>query len=250
MTITSETFTQALVNVNGKHVWATPEQAETLSVLEGTRKGGFARVYGYKADSGRTVPTVYDATVTTRFSYSKLIQRQRDAIQSITVQDILDRAKDNPKLTKLSATELETVLNDRKAKEIDSIDATLKGDRDDAHRAAHDRCYLNVTDGVVIHYVTEKNHEGIKVPTLRDNYPIVDSIMLNCLEVSRNVREPGEYKVVNSGAPVLVSNIIKAIMKGRGVRSMNRVSLKEGKFERVVIDGETVLPEDVVSLMD
>ena len=127
---------------------------------------------------------------------------------------------------------------------------TLEGDRDDAHRAAHDRCYLTVADGVVIHYATEKGDDGLKYPVILSGFPIVDSIMLNVLELSRNVREPGEYKTVNSGAPVLVSNIIKSILKERGVRKRSRISLKEGKFERLAIDGDVVLPEDCIALLD
>ena len=238
-----------LVNVNGTNVMMTPEQADTIAVLQESRKGGFARIYGYVAESGRTVPTVYDATVTTRFSYTNLIERQREAIEAITVQDIMDRAKGLEKLANLPLSKVETILNERKAKEIASFDKTLSGDRDDAHRAAHDRCYLHVADGVSIHYLTEKNGEGIKVPVLVNGNPIAESIMLNVLEVSRNIREPGEYKVVNSGAPVLVSKIIKSILKERGVRAMKRVSLKEGKFERVSIDGDVILSEDVASLI-
>lgn len=237
------------VNINGTDVWMSPEQSDTIAVLQESRKGGFARIYGYVAESGRTSPTVYDATVTTRFSYSNLIQRQREAIEAITVHDIMDRAKGVEKLANLPLSKVETILNERKAKEIASFDKTLSGDRDDAHRAAHDRCYLHVADGVSIHYLTEKNEEGIKVPVLLNGNPIADSIMLNVLEVSRNIREPGEYKVVNSGAPVLVSKIIKSILKERGVRSMKRVSLKEGKFERVSIDGDVILSEDVASLI-
>jgi len=102
----------------------------------------------------------------------------------------------------------------------------------------------------VIHLSTEKNADGIMVPVLLDGFPMTDSIMLNCLEVSRTVREAGEYKKVNSGVPVIISNGIKAAMKANGVRSMNRISLKEGKFERVAIDGEVVLPEDIIALAE
>lgn len=87
-------------------------------------------------------------------------------------------------------------------------------------------------------------------PVLLDGFPMAESIMLNVLEVKRNVRVPGQYKVVNSGAPVLISNAIKAKLKADGIRSMKRVSLKEGTFERLAIDNEVVLPEDVVALAE
>ena len=43
--------TRTLIIHNGHKVWATKEQAETMQVLSDTRKGGFARIYGYIATS-------------------------------------------------------------------------------------------------------------------------------------------------------------------------------------------------------
>jgi hypothetical protein len=107
---------------------------------------------------------------------------------------------------------------------------------------------MNIAEGVVVHYVTEKGTDGLMHPVLTDGFPTIASIMLNVLEVSRNVRIPGEYKKVNSGVPVLISNAIKAAIKERGVRELTRLSLKEDNFERVAIDGEVILPEDIVTL--
>lgn len=239
--------TRTMIDCNGSKVWATREQADTLAMLEQTRKGGFARIYGYKATTDRTVPTVYDATVTTRFSYAALVERKRAALEALTLDDV--RPFLRGKALACDAATLEAEWTARKATEIASFEATANGDRSDAHRQGHDRCYLNVAAGVVVHYVTEKV-DGLMQPVLLDGFPMANSIMLNCLEVSRNVREAGEYKVVNSGVPVLISKAIKAAMKAKGVRSMNRVTLKEGNFERVAIDSNVVLPEDVVSLAE
>lgn len=244
MTITTRT----LIEVNGNKVWATREQADTLTMLEQSRKGGFARVYGYKATSGRTVPTVYDATVTTRFSYAKLLERQQRILNSITLDDVRPFVK-APKLLALDDAKLLDTFNKRKGKLLESIATTESGDRSDSRRAAHDRCYLNVAEGVVIHYSTEADENGIKQPTMMDGFPVVESIMLNVLEVSRTVREPGEYKPVNSGPDVLMGNAIEAAMKAAGVRHMSRLSLKSDNFERIAVDGNVVLPEDCVGLM-
>lgn len=240
--------TRTLVTVNGQSVWATREQADTLAMLEQTRKGGFARVYGYKATSGRVKPTVYDATVTTRFSYAKLLERKRNVLNAMTLDDVRPFVK-APKLLALDDAKLADTFATRKAKELNSIATTEAGNRTDAHRAAHDRCYLNVDTGIVVHYVTVKGDDGLMHPTMLDGFPIVDSIMLNVLEVSRTVREAGEYKVVNSGVDVLMSKAIEAAMKAKGVRSLSRLSLKEDNFERLAIDNEVVLPEDCVGLM-
>ena len=244
MTITTRT----LIDVNGNKVWATREQADTLAMLEQSRKGGFARVYGYKATSGRTVPTVYDTTVTTRFSYAKMLERHQRILNSITLDDVRPFVK-APKLLALDNAKLADTFDKRKGKMLESIATTEAGNRDDAHRAAHDRCYLNVAEGVVIHYNTESDSEGHKQPTMLDGFPIVDSIMLNVLEVSRTVREAGEYKPVNSGPDVLMGKAIEAAMKAAGVRSMSRLSLKSDNFERIAMDGSVVLPEDCVGLM-
>lgn len=244
MTITTRT----LIEVNGNKVWATREQADALTMLEQSRKGGFARVYGYKATSGRTVPTVYDATVTTRFSYAKLLERHQRILNSLTLDDVRPFVK-APKLLAMDDATLLDTFNKRKSKLLESIATTQSGDRSDSHRAAHDRCYMNVSDGVVIHYVTEADDNGIKQPTMLDGFPIVDSIMLNVLEVSRTVREPGEYKTVNSGPDVLMGKAIEASMKAAGVRNLTRLSLKADNFERLAVDGNVILPEDCVSLM-
>lgn len=244
MTITTRT----LIEVNGSKVWASREQADVLAMLEQTRKGGFARVYGYTATSGRVKPTVYDATVTTRFSYAKLLERSKRVLNNLTLDDVRPFVK-APKLMALDNAKLSATFDARKAKMIASIATTESGNRSDANRQAHDRCYLNVAEGVVIHYTTEADADGLKQPVLLDGFPMVDSIMLNVLEVSRNVREPGEYKVVNSGPDVLMGNAIEAAMKAHGVRSMSRLSLKSDNFERIALDGTVVLPEDCVGLM-
>jgi hypothetical protein len=241
--------TRHLVTVNENSVWATTEQSETLKTLDNTRKGGFARVYGYKATSGRISPTVYDATVTTRFSYDKLLQRRKSVLEALTLQDVQPFIKAE-KLSALNAEELQAVFNVRKAKELASIEKTESGNRDDAHRQGHDRCYMNIGTGVTVHYVTEKAADGLMYPVLDKGFPIVDSIMLNVLEVSRNVRIPGEYKIVNSGADVLMGNAIEQACKAKGVRSLSRLSLKEGNFERLAIDSEVILSEDVTGLLN
>lgn len=239
--------TRTLIEVNSQKFWASADQAESLNVLNDTRRGGIARIYGYVAKSGRTEPTVYDATVTTRFSYEALVKRKLEATKKLTLNDVLPLLDlSNPKFKGLGTAKLEAIFNERKADEVNS----LEGKGNDAQREAHHRCYAHITHGVVVHYTTEKDADGIMQPVLLDGFPMAESIMLNVLEVKRNVRVPGQYKVVNSGAPVLISNAIKAKLKADGIRSMKRVSLKEGTFERLAIDNEVVLPEDVVALAE
>ena len=211
MTITTRT----LLTIDDNSVWATAEQANTIKALSETRKGGFARIYGYVAKTDRTIPQVYDATVTTRFSYTKLIERKKKGMASLTVADIAQAVAKQPKLAALTQAELQKAFAERLQSEIASFDKTTSGVRDDAHRQGHDRCYMTVAQGIVLHYQTAKDADGLMQPVLLDGFPIADSVMLNCLEVSRNVREQGQYKVVNSGVPVLISNAIKAALKAK-----------------------------------
>lgn len=239
--------TRTLITVNGQQFWASKEQAESLDVLSQARRGGMARIYGYVAHSGRLSPTVYDATVTTRFSYEALVKRKLEATKALTLKDILPFLDlNNPKFKGMDMVALNTIFQARRADEVNS----LEGKGNDAQREAHNRCYAHISHGVAVHYTTEADSDGLKQPVLLDGFPMAESIMLNVLEVSKTVRVAGTYKVVNSGAPVLISNAIKATLKAKGIRSMKRVALKEGTFERLAIDNEVVLPEDVVSLAE
>ena len=232
----------SLITVSDKTVWATPQQCETLKTLTDSRKGGFARVIGYKPTSGYVTPPVVDMTVTTRFSYQKLIERQAAIIETITFEQA------EPYLVKANVNVTDTDLfEQRKAMMLASIKKTTDGDRSDAMRAAHDRCYINFADGVTVHLRTEKV-DGIMQPVLQAGSPVIDSIMLNVLEVSRTVRQAGERKIVKSGVPVLISNAIDKVARDSGVRQMKRIALKDDNFESLKIDGETITPDDIIGL--
>lgn len=235
-----------LTDLNGQKFRATAEQAEALESLSVARQGGIATVYGYKAESGRTVPTVYDAQLITRFSVENLYKRKMAALSDLRFSDVKEFIDNDPILSKLPESELLTIFNTRKVKEVDSMNATLSGDRSDAHRQGHDRCYARVADGIKVHFVTEKV-DGIMQPVLTDGLPTVASIMVACLELNRNVREPGEYKVVKSGAPVLMSNAISKALNKRSV-GLKYLTLKEDNFERLVVARRSYLPEEVAGI--
>lgn len=237
---------QILTDLNGNKFRATAEQAEALESLSIARQGGIATVYGYKATSDRVEPTVYDAQLITRFSISNLYRRKMAALSDLRFSDVKEYIDSNPVLSALSESELQAIFNTRKAKEVESMNATLTGDRSDAHRQGHDRCYAHVADGVKVHLVTEKV-DGIMQPVLTDGLPTVASIMVACLELNRKVREPGTFKVVKSGAPVLMSKAIASALNKRSV-GLKFLSLKEGNFERLIVARKAYLPEDVASI--
>lgn len=236
-----------IVTPEGK-VWASQQQAETLEALTQTRKGGFARVYGYKPSTDWVTSPVQDIVAVTRFSTAKLYERKRKALESITFADVADAIAANPKLAALTATDARKLFDERKAQEIESIETTQAGDRSDAHRQGHDRCYMHLADGVKVNYETEKGKDGLMHPVLTDGFPTVASIMLTYLENSKVTRVPGVRKVVNSGASVLMKNAIATKLNERSV-GIKTLSLKEDNFERLVIDGEVILKEDVAGLV-
>ncbi len=240
--------TKTLVVVPNGKVWASAAQAESLKALTETRKGGFARVYGYKPTSDWVTSPVQDIVLITRFSTEKLYARKVKAINELTFDDVKDAIAKNPKLAALSLAEQEALFNERKAMEVDSMTKTLDGDRDDAHRQGHDRCYLHLDQGVKVNYVTEKDADGLMQPVLTDGFPTVASIMLSYLENSKSTRVEGVRKVVNSKPPKLMSNAIESVLNKKSV-GLKMLSLKEDNFERLVIDGEVVLSEDVAGLV-
>lgn len=241
--------TKTLIVVPGGKVWATAQQAATLEALTLTRKGGFARVYGYRPSSDWVTPPVQDILMVTRFSYAKLLERKENALNCITFADVQPIIAKVPKLAALSEQEQRDLFVERKDDMIASINKTQDGDRSDAHRQGHDRCYLNLADGVKVNYDTAKGLDGLMYPVLTDGFPTVASIMISYLENSKVTRVEGVRKVVNSKPPKLMSNAIESLLNKRSVK-LKMLSLKEDNFERLTIDGEVVLREDVAGLVD
>ena len=232
------------LTVNGVSFVCSARQASTIETLIETQKGGFAKVRGYVATSNRVKPETFDATVLTRFSTERLYQRKMKALQDITLDDIRDKLIQNPKVKALSEDELKKAFEDRKASTIASLQKTIDGDRSDARRQSHDRNYFTIGEGVKVHFVTEKNTEGVKVPVLnKDGLLTVETIMLSVIEISKETIVEGEYKVVNSGVPVLISNAIETLMPKS--TKLKTFSLRDDNFDSIAIDGETIMPKDI-----
>jgi len=223
----------------------TKAQSETIDRLETINKGGIGTVHGYTATSRRVTPETSDIQFLTAFSTERLYERKLKALDRITFDDVKDTLPmDNPKLSVLTEAKLRQTFDDRKAKEMESLQKTLDGDRSDAHRQGHDRCYCDVGQGIKVHYRTEKDSDGLSQPVLVNGLPVVNSIMLKVLFIKKTVTVPGEYKTVNSGAPVLVSKAIEKTMNLRSV-GIKTLALKEDNFDRLVVDRKEFLAEDV-----
>lgn len=219
-------------------------QAAALETLLETQKGGFARINGYVSKSGRVTPETSNISFLSRFNLENLYQRRIKALNALRFEDVEAELRKNPKLANLPLAGLQAEFEGRVNDEIDSMQKTLAGVRDDARRQSHDRNYASIGAGVKVHFLTEKRDDGLTYPVRGENgLPTVKNIMISAIEVSRQVLTEGTYKPVNSGVPKLISNVIQGRMpKSTKIKTL---SLGDDNFESVQIDGEAILPKDI-----
>jgi len=237
---------------NGDKFRCTANQIETIEKLKTIAKGGIGAVHGYVIESNRVKPEKVDMQFIAAFSTEALYKRKATALESLTYDEVAEFAEQHDKVLALSKEERVAEFERRKQKELDSINTTLSGDRSDNRRKAHDRMYCSVGQGVRVHFHGVKesyaDEDGKKksrtVPDMVAGLPVCKSIILNILEIKREVLEEGEYKKVNSGAGVLIQN---AMFKALNLRSIGfkSLSLKEDNFDSLVISRKEILAEDV-----
>lgn len=233
-------------NSESKAVWMTPSQADVLELLEHCNAGGVAGIHGYISTSNRVKPETANYQVITRFNYGRLLERQVIQVENVQFEDVnLDIIPDS----KLKGKSRKQWFDEAKAALIASAKKTLEGNRDDARRQGHDRCYVSFADGVKAHLLTEKRQDGLMYPVLTDGHPTVESIKLSVLVLNKTVVEPGEYKVVNSGALVLAKNAINRVLNQRSI-GIKTLSLKAGNFDKLTIDKNVVIADNIKDLMD
>lgn len=237
-----------MTDKDGNKFRATKAQAEAIESLSEARAGGIATVRGYRPSTGYVTAPVYDAQLLTRFNLTNLYARKMAAINEVSFSDIAEGIKNDPVLSIMDDNELQALFAVRKADEVSSMQKTIIGDdRSDSHRQAHDRCYARIVDGVKVHFVTEKDKDGIMQPVLTDGLPTVNSIMIACLELNRTYIVQGERKIVNSKAPVRISNLIKSKLNSKST-DLRYLSLKEGNFDSLTISRKKYLAEDVAGI--
>jgi hypothetical protein len=207
-----------------KVVKISEKMVAVLELLKDCPNGGFATAVGYVSTSDRTVPEVADINFTSKFSYENLLKAKKAALENVNASDV-----------DATADEVELFENCKKAM-LDSIETTLSGDRSDAYRTAHDTFYVHFDRGVKGHLKTAKiGKETVLV--LEDGLPVVDSIMIDCLEVGRKVISEGVYKVVKNGPKVLMDKRIKKVLRNLKVKEFKTLSLKEDGFDTLKIGG-------------
>ncbi len=232
-----------LLDHNGEKFWASDAQANAIELLQET-KTGFATVHGYVSTTGYVSPQTADINFITKFNVMRVYERAIAALSSLEFADV-EKELSKSKFANLPPADLKKAFTDRVESEIASMQKTLDGDRSDAHREAHDRNYIGLAPSVKVHLKTEKDGE-IRKPILYKDYPLVESIMIGMIEIGRTITESGEYKVVNSGLPVTISNIIKSKLPRSA--KLKFLSLKEDNFKSISVGGTEIVPEDIAGM--
>ena len=233
---------------DGRKVKMTAAQAQAVQTLNASRKGGCAAVTGYSPSTNWTVPPVQDIQLLTNFSTEKLYQRRLLALENITFGDVTDKLAADPVLSGKTMSELRDIFDARKEKMMATLQKTLDGDRSDAQRQAHDRCYVHI-GGVKLHLVTEKVDGRMEPVVDREGHVRVQNVMVKYLELNVKTRQEGQRKVVNSGAPVRMGNLIESCLNKRSV-GFKTLSLKEDNFESFKIDGKLIEADVPVDFRD
>jgi hypothetical protein len=234
-------MTMHRIAMGDKEVLATRKQIESLSILSVLRKGGIASVRGYRPTTDYVRSPVVNLSFISRFSLFNLYNRKIVALRSLSFDNITIKGD---KVASLSREEQVALFESCKETMIQSMTKTLDGVRDDAHRIAHDTFYAKTADGIKVHLRTRKEGKET-VLDLEDGLPVVDSIMVGMIELHREIVEEGEKKVVKNGAKVQMDKCIEKALNGRSV-SYRTLSLKEGNFDSLRMDGETFTPDSIM----
>lgn len=231
-----------IINLNGQRVHATTAQAEACLTLTACATG-FAAVKGYSPDKGYEKRPIVNYQFISRFSTTRLYERKIAALKALTFNDITIKGA---KLEALSEAEQREQFETSRGLMVASMEKTLSGDRSDAHRQAHDRCYIQVCPGIKAHLFTEKVGDQTAPVLAADGLPTIQNIMINAIPISKKVIVEGTKKPVNSGIKVLMDNCLEAAINGRSVGFMT-LSLKEDNFESVCIDNNVLTASELAT---
>jgi hypothetical protein len=234
-----------VTDLSGSSVWIAPNQLDSLESLAHCNNGGCASVHGYVPYSGYVERPTLNIQFISKFSNARRMDRRIAALEAITFADMPTSWIPTDKL---KGKTHEAWFDIRKEFELNSMRKTLSGDRSDAHRQGHDRCYAQFAKGVSAHLYTEKGTDGLMHPILTDGYPTVKSIMISIIELNRTIVVKGIFKTVNSGAAVLTSKAINKLLNQKSV-SIRKLSLNDSNFDKLVIDHNVIIPNDIESLM-
>ena len=234
-------------STDGRLVKVSGAQAKAIEELAHARNGGCASVIGYRPTSNWVTPPVHDIQLIAKISIKNLYKRRLKALEEIQYGDVAVKVAADDKFGDISAAACVDVFNTSKAKLIESLNRNLDDAPKNAHQEAHARCYAYI-GSVKVHLVTTKV-DGQMEPVITEGTVMCDNILVPYLELNVTVKQEGERKVVNSGAPVLMGKFIEGALNKRSV-GLKQLSLKDDNFVEFRIDRKSFLPEDVTRFGD
>lgn len=241
-------FNVTLKAQDGRMVAMAAQQANAIQEMNNTRKAGIASVTGYQPTTNWDITPTQDIQLITHISIPNLYKRRLEALNAIEFKDVAEFLAGHDSFGGKSMRELLDIFNERKLKEVTSLEKSLGGTLQNAHTEGHERCYAHFGN-VKVHLITEKV-DGLKQPVLDDDGNVqLQSIMVQYIELNVKTIKEGKRKVVKSGAPVMMSKLIqKALNKKSTV--LKTLSLKADNFESFKIDGKELVTEDVAKFGD
>jgi len=232
---------------DGRLVKVSGAQARAIEELAHARNGGCASVIGYRPTSNWVTRPVHDIQLIAKISIKNLYKRRLAALEDIQYGDVAAKVAADEKFGDLTAASCVETFNKRKEMLIEQINRNLEDKPKNAHQEAHERCYAYIGT-VKVHLITKKV-DGRMEPVVTEGTVQCDNILVPYLELNVTVKEPGERKVVNSGAPVRMGKFIESALNQKSV-GLKQLSLKDDNFVEFRIDRKSFLPEDVTRFGD
>jgi hypothetical protein len=223
----------------GDHTLTLPNKvADAAEMLAGLRPGGIATIHGYRTEvnSKTLVPSLSTIQFISRFSYARRNERIHQMLCNLEAKSV--------DLTGVDASLFDEALSAMR----ESARKTLEGDRDDAHRQAHDNLYAGISHGVKVHMETTMGAEGRKVLVVdsETGLPRFDSLLISALILAREYHEAGEKKVVKSRPLTLVKERIQKVIN-ETFKCLVTLKLTNDNFEALSMGGTVTVPESIWS---
>lgn len=225
--VLSNTFTAR----DGRKVAVSPAIASVIETLTNLSANAFCAIDGYKTADGKVSNYLVRAATGTESVYSsKMAELSALSFADLPAEKL---AKWIPSKGKNSFASAEEQFNFCKSAMLTSMEKTLSGNRDDAHRQGHDRCSVQIRAGVTLDLLTEEGADGLKHPVqTNEGELLADKIRLHAVVMREEVLEEGERKVVNSGSKVLMDKVIESCLPSTKT-ALRTFSLDDGKFQAV-----------------
>ena len=219
--------------------------AKVIDAINETQRGSFGYVQDF--NSGKVGedkcerPSVSNIWFLSNPRYDKSVARMVASVTALDLAAVSERSgglwqkmRDKATAGKKDVTAL---FDTAKTNILTSLAKTEAGDRSDALRQAHDRCYVRL-DKVTIHLATAPDAAGIMQPILNENgLMVVDGAMLPFYPIQRVYADKGKWGETDSRALTLMQDAIRLATK---LPTFKRISMARLNFTRITFNSQTI----------